>query len=222
MADVDAIFRDFARSFEGDRSTDPRPYLERVDAVDREELRLRIEAFLERAPRREWDRDSFAASLAERAVAAASPEIDAPAAEDAEGWPQLLPALRDAARLKRTEVVERLAGALGFPQAEDRVATYLHRMEMGALPSQGVSTRVLEALGSILGSSAEALRRAGEAGEGGGPSGGEVFARRGGPAGGIASSDADPAEIAYESVADAMRDDRPEPDELDRLFTGGD
>jgi hypothetical protein len=222
MADVDAIFRDFARAFEGDRSTDPRPYLEQVDAVDREELRLRIEAFLERVPRREWDPDAFAGSLAERALAAASPEIDAPAVEDAKGWSELLPALRDAARLKRAEVVEKLASALGFPQSEEKVAMYVHQMEMGALPAKGVSTRVLEALGSILGASAETLRRVGEAGEAGGASGGEVFARRGAPSEGMASPGVESHDLAYESVADASSRESRDLDELDRLFTGGD
>jgi hypothetical protein len=222
MADVDALFQDFARSFEDDRATDPRPYLERVDGVDREELRLRIEAFLERAPRREWDREAFAGSMAERAVAAASPEIDAPAVEDAKGWPELLPALRDAARLKRTEVAARLASALGFPDSERRVEEYLHRMEMGALPAAGVSNRVLEALGSILGASAETLRRAGEAGEAGGAVGGEVFARRGAPSDGMASPGVESHDVAYESVADASKREGRPLDELDRLFTEGD
>lgn len=212
MADVETLFQDFAAAFERDRSTDPRPYLEQVEGVDRRELEVRIEAYLERAPRREWDSQAFAGSMAERAVGAAA---------GAEPWPTLLPRLRDRARLKRAEVVERLAAALGFPDSEQRVAEYLHRMEMGTLPASGVSSRVLEALGGILGSTAEALRRAGEAGDASAAAGGEVFARRGAPVEGMASPGRS-AELAYESTADADGAGRREPDELDRLFTEGD
>jgi hypothetical protein len=205
------VFREFIDAYGRDGSTDPREYLRRLDGVDREELRALIEAHLERAPRGEWDADAFAGSMAERAIAAAVPEVDS---GEAEGWSELLPELREKARLKRATVVERLAAALGFPGSEDRVAAYYHRMERGQLPPSGVSTRVLEALGSILDASAERLRRAGEAGETAASAGGEVFARTGAPAEAMASPGIDATEIAGA--------DRAEPDELDRLFTAGD
>ena len=46
-------------------------------------------------------------------------------------------------------------------------------MERGKLPPRGVSERVLDALGAILGRSADALRRAGEGLSGAGPRGPE-------------------------------------------------
>ena len=75
----------------------------------------------------------------------------------------MLPRLRDRAGLKRSELVERLAAALGVSDRQDKVAGYYHQMEQGLLPAQGVSDRVLEALGQIVGETAQALREAGRA-----------------------------------------------------------
>ena len=63
----------------------------------------------------------------------------------------LLPRLRDRARLRRAEVVSRLAAALGAGDREAKVAGYYHAMEQGTLPAAGVSDRVLEALGADRG-----------------------------------------------------------------------
>ena len=215
MPDPQEIFSEFVSSHRRDGATDPREFLARTEGVDREELRLLIEAYLQRAPRQEWDAEAYSGSIAERAIAAASPEFDGPAVEDAQGWPELLPALRNGARLRRAAVVERLAAALGFPDSEERVAAYYHRMEQGRLASGGVSTRVLEALGEIIGAPASLLRRAGEAGEAGEMAGGEVFARLGMPSG-EGSSEVVSLEHAEERIGDG------EADELDRLFIGGD
>jgi hypothetical protein len=215
MSEIEPIFRAFVESYRRDPSTDPRGYLAQVDAVDREELRVRIEAFLERAPLERWNPNAYPGSIAERAIAAASPEMESPAVEVAQGWPQLLPALRNRARLRRATVVERLAAALDFADDEERVAAYYHRMERGQLPPSGVSTKVLEALGSILGATAASLRESGQAGEFADASGGEVFARLGAPDA-AASRQAEGAEVR--SASDLAR----EPDELDLLFIGGD
>jgi hypothetical protein len=214
VSSVDQVFREFVSSFQSGASTHPRDYLGRLQGVDREELRTRIAAFLEKAPSRSWDPGAFEGSISERAVSRALSDID-PAGEAAEPWPQLLPALRERARLKRATVVERLAAGLGFPESEDRVAVYYHRMEQGQLAPRGVSNRVLGALGSILDVSAERLRAAGAAGEAQAAGGGEVFARRGSPAEGMDSP-------GIRSVGELAQPDRGEsPDELDRLFIGG-
>jgi hypothetical protein len=205
MSDVGQIMREFADAYRRDPSADPREFLERLAGTDREELRLLIDGFLTQAPRQEWDRDAFRGSLAERALAAAGPPVTS--------WSKLLPELREQARLTRASVVTRLASALGFADAEPRVAAYYHRMEQEDLPAAGVSNKVLEKLGEIVGVSAERLREAGKAGEAGLGSGGEVFARLGAP---LASGDA--AESVVSSQADRAR----ETDELDLLFTGGD
>ena len=96
-------------------------------------------------------------------------------------WPAVLPGLRERARLKRAELVARLADALGVSGGEKKVADYYHRMEQGTLPASGVSDRVLEALGKLVGTSAAALRRAGQAAAepgGAAPAAGAVFARK--------------------------------------------
>jgi hypothetical protein len=205
MSDVGEIMREFTQAFRRDPAADPREFLERVEGTDREELRLLIEGFLTQAPRQKWDLDAFVGSMADRAMAAAGP----PAA----AWPKLLPELRQRARLSRATVVARLAAALGFPEDEARVASYYHRMELGGLSPMGVSTRVLERLGEIVGVSAASLREAGRLGEAGSGSGGEVFARVGSPL-----ADASSAETSIASESDRVDD----ADALDLLFTGGD
>ena len=210
MTDPQQLFREFADRYASEGSADPREYLARAEGTDREELRALIEGFLERAPRREWDAGAFSGSIAERATERAAQE-----AEPAGGWPEVLPELRHRARLKRSEVVQRLAAALGFAGSEARVGEYYHRMEQGQLAPSGVSSRVLEALGGIVGASAEALRGAGETGDAG-AAGGEVFARVGGPTGQVS-----PDVVGEVDVSAADAPPAP-PDELDRLFTGGD
>ena len=77
--------------------------------------------------------------------------------------------------------VDRLAAALGVENKREKVAGYYHEMEQGLLPAAGVSDRVLEALGRIIGETAHALRDAGRAltpsGEGP-PTTAAAFARR--------------------------------------------
>ena len=213
MTGPEQLFQQFADAYRRDGSADPREYLARTSGIDRAELRSLIEAFLERAPRREWDPVAFSGSMAERALAEVSAEDESPVTEGA-GWVEVLPALRTKARLKRRTVVEQLAAALGFADHAERVAVYYNQMEHGQLAPSGVSTKVLEALAAIVGSSAESLRRAGAAGELEAGGGGEVFARAGAPTEGLQS----PAlrELWY---ADADRAEQP--DELDLLFTGG-
>ena len=75
----------------------------------------------------------------------------------------MLPRLRDRAGLKRSALVDRLAAALGVEDRREKVAGYYHEMEQGLLPAAGVSDRVLEALGRIVGETAQALRDAGRA-----------------------------------------------------------
>ena len=57
----------------------------------------------------------------------------------------------------------RLAAALGVGDRKDKVAGYYHEMEQGLLPARGVSDRVLDALGRIVGETAQSLRDAGRA-----------------------------------------------------------
>ena len=94
---------------------------------------------------------------------------------------------------------------------KDKVAGYYHEMEQGLLPAQGVSDRVLGALGQLVGETTQALRDPGRAlrplGEG--PTAPPAaFARR---------AHAEPADAPSPGV-------QPSPDsewdEVDELFRG--
>lgn len=208
MSDPQSLFQGFAEAYRRDPATDPWDYLGQVEGTDREELAALIDRFLLSTPRRPWDPAAFSGSIAERVTASVAAE-PVPA-----GWPELLPELRNTARLTRRSVVEGLAAALGAGDRQDRVGAYYHRMEHGQLPPEGVSDRVLDALAGILGSTTGALRRAGEAAAGGEGPGGEVFARVGEPA------DV-PAPDTGDEVARSEGDSPGPLDDLDRLFVGG-
>lgn len=217
MADVDKLFSDYVAEYRAGGEANPRAYLEQVEGIDRRELSELIDAYLVRAPGQAWDPAAYEGSAAQQWVQGMERSMGG----EAGLWPVLLPRLRERAQIKRAQLVDRLAAALGVGAETERVASYYHRMEQGRLDSRGVSTRVLEALAGIVGSTAEALRSAGEQfGQGQAPSEGTVFARTAGP----------PPEIYAQAArppAPAAEPDRsPEADggagEVDRLFTGGD
>lgn len=209
MSDVDRLLAEYIAEHQAGGEADPSAYLSRVSAVQRTELAALIDAYLARAPREAFDPAAFRGSGAERTV----DELERAIAGQAGLWPALLPRLRDRAGLKRSLLVERLAAALGADRQKDKVAGYYHEMEQGLLPAQGVSDRVLEALGRLVGETAQSLREAGRAltPPPEGPSTGRsaAFARR-----------------AYAEAADvpaSARSPAPEAewDEVDQLFRGG-
>lgn len=218
MTDVHALLEDYIAAHRGGRQADPREWLGRVQGRDRAALEGLIDTYLARAPMRRWDpvafRESGLGPFAEQVTTALHGRSGA--------WPALLPQLRDRAALRRAELIERLAGALGAPDRQDKVGFYYHEMEQGLLPSEGVDDKVLTALGSILGQSAEALRQAGRsllpgAGEAaGGPA--AVFARHASPDPAYSDAPGSPDTVAREP---APADATAEPDEIDRLFRGG-
>jgi hypothetical protein len=203
MTDVNRLLEEFIAA---DRAgvADPAEFLARVDGLDRAELESLIDAYLARAPRRAFDRPAFEASPAARVVASL--------AGSSGTWPALLPRLRDRARLKRAELVARLAADLGVGGREAKVASYYHAMEQGTLPSSGVSDRVLEALGRIVGESAAALRAAGTLAPPPPPAAPAAFARVASPA---------PEFMAAPAAGRGRAASVPERDEVDELFTGG-
>src|SRR4051794_26836296 len=157
MTDVDRLLSEYMAAHRAREDVSPSEYLARVVGGDRKELAALIDAYLARAPRREFDPEAYRESGMASAVERLSRSL-----VGASGlWPSLLPRLRAAARLKRSELVERLAAALGVSGREEKVAVYYHQMEQGQLPAEGVSDKVLEALGGLLGRSADALREAG-------------------------------------------------------------
>ena len=65
MTDVERLLSEYKQADREDPAgADPRPYLERVSGSDRELLTGMIDAYLERAPRREFDAEAFRASPA--------------------------------------------------------------------------------------------------------------------------------------------------------------
>jgi hypothetical protein len=158
MADVEQLLHDFIAEDRETGQADPLAYLERVSGTDRAELEALIDGYLARAPRRAFDREAFAGSPA-RAVAE---EVGRALGGASGRWPALLPRPRHRAQLRRAEVVQRLAAELGATEAQaGKVARYYHEMEQGTLPSAGVTDRVLEALGRVVGVTAAQLREAG-------------------------------------------------------------
>ncbi len=201
MTTVDELFDRFRAAYRSGEETDPREFLAGLSGADRRELEALIDAFLAHAPAAEVDVARFRASPAGQRLRAA---LEATAAET---WAELLPRLRDDAQLTRAKLVARLAEALGVGGREPKVARYYHRMETGDLLPSGVSDRVLEALGAIVGASAERLRAAG-LNIAPPRAAGEVFGR---------SVTAAPAPASAPPRRQAGEDH----DEVDQLFTGG-
>ena len=213
MADLDHLVQEFTAEFEAGNSPDPRAWLEKASASERQELAKRLDAYLMTAPRRAWDAAAYAASPAREAVERAYESLEAPAGT----WAELLPARRHAAQLKRSELVSRLAAALGVSGREAKVADYYNQMEHGRLPASGVSQRVIAALAEIVGASAGQIRSAGErtaARIDVGPPPAAAFAR-------VAIPDADDADAAGSTDADATVEPGAARDEVDELFLGG-
>ena len=154
MSTVDELFERYKAAFAAGEGNDPSPYLDQVGGGDRRELEALIDGFLARGARPSFSAEAFAAAqatpLAQRVMASLN-----------ETWPELLPAARDRAGILRSELVTRLAEALGVGPRRDKVERYYHQMEKGLLEPAGVSERVLTALSEIVGVSVERLRAAG-------------------------------------------------------------
>lgn len=163
MPDVEQLFHDYVAEHRSGGDADPRSYLSQVEGLDRSELAALIDTYLARSPGKTWDAKQFADSDAERVShqIATGWDLEGEGETAAQGWRELLPALRNRAQVMRRELVERLAQGIGHPEDSKQVAAYYHQMELGQLPAEGVSNRVLGVLAEILGESAEKLRAAG-------------------------------------------------------------
>ena len=217
MKTVDRLLQDYIAEHRAGGPASPLEYLERVEGTDRLELEALIDGYLTHAPPpdRRPSAQEYAGSLSEKVVEKLSPSLTGVSGL----WPTVLPDLRARARVKRSDLVSRLAQTLGVGDREAQVADYYNRMEQGRLPAEGVSTRVLDALGAIVGQSGEALRRMGTALE---PGGGAVWESRV-----FARSGPEPAMDAAEPASPGVTAQRGEPadagwNEVDRLFLGGD
>ncbi len=146
------------KRFEAGGETDPSDLLEQLSGRERERLSALIDGYLENAaPPQAWDAEAFEGSLAERATARVAESWSSAAGE----LPHRLVELRNQRKLKRRELVARLADALGVASQEQKVAAYYHRLERGTLQSDRVSAKVFDALASILGTTTDFLRKSG-------------------------------------------------------------
>ena len=159
MADVDQLLKQYIEEHRAGGEADPLAYLEQVEGTDRKELAALIDAYLIRSPGQPWDEQAYRGSPAERLVESLHESL----AGESGSWPVLLPQLRNKARIKREQLVNRLATALGVAGREEKVAYYYNQMEHGRLSPGGVSDRVLEALAGIVDTTTDVLRRAGQA-----------------------------------------------------------
>src|SRR5436305_8434536 len=133
MSDVDHLFSDYVAEHRAGGDADPRSFLARASPDDRPELAALIDGYLMRAPRREVDPETFRGSAAERTV----DELERVIGGQSGLWPALLPRLRGRIGLKRGDLVQQLARALGVADRTEKVASYYHQMEQGALPADG-------------------------------------------------------------------------------------
>ncbi|MSO42491.1 MAG: hypothetical protein EXQ70_11495 [Solirubrobacterales bacterium] len=206
---VQQLLSEYVAAFKSGEGPSPLAYLDQLEGTDRAELEALIDGYLANAPGREFDPNSFAGSPAEKVAEGLTKSLTGSSGL----WPALLPRLRERAQIKRKDLVERLAEALGATGKEQKVARYYHEMEQGFLPADRVSNKVLDALGSIVGESREALRKAGAAvTPSSASSEGVAFARTT-----VVHADHDPGE----PPAPAAAGKKPERDEIDELFTGG-
>jgi len=165
MTDAQTLLAKFIADWQGGRRPDVGAILGHATPDQREGLAEAIESFLTNAPVPLYDEQVLLELEGSQAVREAERSLDGRSG----AWPLLLPALRRQRRLKRADVARRLATDLGFPDARERVREHLHDMEIGAADSRHVSHEALVALARVLGTSAAALRRAGDVLTFGGP-----------------------------------------------------
>ena len=211
MADPDALLAEFKEAYEAGGQPDLGAILARASPDERQTLQQRIDSYLMTAPRRAWNQAAYEASPARKAVERVWESLEGVSG----GWPELLPSLRHRARIKRRALVERLAAALDVSGREEQVAVYYNQMEHGRLRAEGVSQRVFEALGEILGESAERIRNAGLGGPPPDSGTQPALARLAFDESRAAPSPGTPEAEAESAEADAGRD------EVDELFLGG-
>lgn len=205
----DRVLSQFIDAWNAGLRPDVDAYLERVPAEERPELAEALSSFLTWAPAPHYSGAALDAIAAEPAVVAAT---------SADLWPALLPPLRRRAALSTRELAARVVELLRLPAGSAaKTEGYLARMEAGELEPAGVSRRLLEGLGRILGIPAGELEAAGD-----------LSALRASPppaaparfraVPGAADAVREDLEILADALSAAPADDW---DEVDVLFRGG-
>jgi hypothetical protein len=200
MSDVALeLFAEFLGEREAGGEPDPVDYLERAgDAADA--LAGMLAAYLATHPRTQ---------VSEEAVEALAARVEVPPPP----WSELLPALREERGKTRGALVHELAAELGYPEATEKVAVYVHELETGQLSPLRVRRVVVEALARLLDVSREFLDAARRA-EAVPPVGPELAFARPAPVG--------PLRELHDLGPSAGDGGAAMPDEVDDLFTRGD
>lgn len=195
---LDAILADFKRAWLAGEQPDPGAFLARAPEAERDELGSLLDAWVLLAPSPPRDEARIAPLLA---------AVDAGSG----AWGAVLPPLREARSWSVRELAARLSERLGLGAgAEAKAAGYLERMERGELAPAGVSRRVLDALGELLGTTGAALAGAAATPR---PAEATLFRARAAPAA---------APPDFEALSGALHTPAPEGwDEVDELFRGG-
>lgn len=152
----ETLLSEFIDAWTSGARPDAEAYLARAEANARDVLEREIHTFLQHAPTPRYSDETRAAIRAEPLTRSTSEMPD-----EMGLWPTLLPTLRKRARLRRDQLVAKLAESLGVAASERKVARYYHEMEAGTIDPQGVSTRVLSALAQLLAISETELEEAG-------------------------------------------------------------
>lgn len=139
MADIDALFDDFARRHARGGSPDPAPFLDAAGP----------------------DADALAALIDGLLSATPAPDPDAAAVEAMRAWLEgrsPLLAVRHLRGVRRAQVVDAVIAGAGLPdRVRDRVADHYHRLEAGLLPVGGLDAAVRAVLAGVLGAPLERL-----------------------------------------------------------------
>jgi hypothetical protein len=206
MSNVDDLFERYRAAYGAGEDPDAWAYLAEVSGPDRAELDALITGFLATAPGRAYDAEAFDAFVA-------APRVQQTLARVREGvrldWTTVLPAARESAQIRRSDLVARLAERIGAKGKERKVGRYYHEMEIGKLTARDVSTKVLAALAEIVSVPVARLRATG-------------IRPAPPPAGAPAPMFARAAKAAAPAAAEAAKAPPPDEwDEVDELFTGG-
>ena len=209
---IEQRLADFIRAYEGGDG-DPLPFMEGLNERERRRFRLEVNRYLEGNPEPKRD-----LSLLDDARFARTYDEVVSRLDGASGaMPGLLVELREGNGLLQQDVVEALSGDLDASPAEaEKIDDYYHDLEFGNLPARGISGRVFDSLARILGTTSDALRRAGEAlGPSGSPTDGLIYTRM---AEEIQDVTLEGAPAIEPPSGEGRRADPP--DRIDRLFTG--
>jgi hypothetical protein len=181
-------------------------YLAAVADGDRAQLAAAVATFMQYAATPAYDDAARSQLDADPALAVARERLLGPV------LPELVREHRAARQLSVSDVARRIANAVGLSGREERIESYLQRLERAELDGRRLSRRLLDALASVLGADRDALERASLRGLA--------------PAGALfrMADDRDAGRVLdqLEAVADALyAATPPAADEVDDMFLGG-